>query len=164
MLIEALPLQSRDPTRIALDAFLVIFPKDCELLSLERSLSVDRERRLIAAEVTGSEVGDQVDHPQSLLAGYSASSAKIMLNVFTRFGIFEVLLARPRNQKPAGQILHVHQRLMVIGSEVEFGDVYRRRIRNRYPIFNRAADCRHFRQHPYGFGIADQPGKLFADM
>src|SRR5213594_3324121 len=60
--IELRPLHSRYPARITLDAFPIVFPQNCQLLGLQRSLSMDRESGLIAPEVTGREIRNQVDH------------------------------------------------------------------------------------------------------
>src|SRR5262249_19514647 len=78
---------SRNPPGIALDAILVVFPKNRELLRFKRSFGVNCEYRLIAAEVASCKVGNQVDRPQPLLGRDAPRAPKVVINVFTGLGI-----------------------------------------------------------------------------
>src|SRR5262245_9245025 len=78
---------SRDPPGIALDARLIVFPKNRELLRFKRSFGVNCEYRLIAAEDAKRKVGNQVDRPQPLLSQDALRAPKIVINIFAGLGI-----------------------------------------------------------------------------
>src|SRR5262245_40688430 len=78
---------SRDPPGIALNARLIVFPKNRELLRFKRSFGVNCEYSLIAAEVASRKVGNQVYRPQPWLGRDARPAPKVVFNVFTGLGI-----------------------------------------------------------------------------
>src|SRR5215831_15096110 len=144
---------SRDPPGIALDARLIVFPKNRELLRFKRSFGVNCEYGLITAEVASRKVGNQVDRPQPLFGRDAPRTPKVVINIFAGLGISQVFLAWRSDQQTAGQILKTHKGAVIIGREVEFGDIDCCSVRYRDAVFEAAMHCRHFCQHPNSFGI-----------
>src|SRR5688572_26048400 len=78
--------------------------------------------------------------------------------------IIQILLSRSSNKKSSGQILHVHQCLVIVRSEMEFGDVNDLCIWNGHSISKGAIERRHPRQHSDRLSVTDEPREFFTNV
>src|SRR5665811_1414772 len=60
-------VESGEPARVARRLLAVVLGQDRQLLRLDRTLRVNRQHRLVAAEFTGCQVADHPQDPQPLL-------------------------------------------------------------------------------------------------
>ena len=136
---------------------------DRHLLGLDAAFGVDGEGGLVAREVAGGQVRDQVHQPQALL-GVAVGGAEIPVDQGAKGGVVEVLGAGTGNQEPARDVLDPGERLVVVGGEVELRDVDQLRVRHRDAVddvrFAGRLAC-----HPAAdLRVADELRELVADV
>ena len=120
---------------------------------------------LIAAEVGGGQVGNQVQQAQPVLRGRALLAAEIFLYVRAGRLAPPVLDARAGHEQAAAHVLHHLDRLVIIRGELVLCHVGHQRVRHRDPRRHDGVLLGRGHDQPLHRGvIAGQLGQLLADV
>ena len=140
-----------------------MLPPDGHLLGFDAPLRVHRQHRLVAAEVGGGDLGDQVHQPQPV-ARRRPRPAQVAVDQGAEPRVVQILGARAGGEQPAGDVLHPGERLVVVGREVQLGYVDELGVGHRDAVHDARLARRLAGHAAADLRVADESGQLVADV
>ena len=141
-----------------------MLPPDGHLLGLDAALGVHRQHRLVAAEVGGRDLGDQVHQPQAVARRRARRGAEVAVDHRAQLRVLHVLGARAGGEETARHVLHPGQGLVVVGGEVQLGDVDELGVGDRDAVDHRRLAGRLARHAAADPRVGDQLRQLVAHV